>query len=89
MTHAFCVVDDLLFDSICPYALKLTMDSVKWIFNDEEVNLHIALRFEHKYSPPGILVETYYVQPVTLHGVTPLEKKWMTLPLEYSDVKTI
>jgi hypothetical protein len=51
-THAFCVVDDLIFDSISQHALRLNMDSVKLIFNDMEPSIYMALRFNSKYSPP-------------------------------------
>jgi hypothetical protein len=51
-THAFCVVDDLIFDSITPYALKLQEESLQWIFNDRETTIYQAFRFNKKYSPP-------------------------------------
>ena len=31
--HAFCVVDNLIFDSLTPFALKLKRESVLWTFN--------------------------------------------------------
>ena len=31
INHAFCVVDDLIFDSTQTHALKLTMKSIEWI----------------------------------------------------------
>lgn len=34
MNHAVCVVDDLIFDASTPFALKLCMDSMEWIFQD-------------------------------------------------------
>ena len=49
-THAFCVVDDLIFDSTCPCALQLRKESVLWLFQDREVELHHAYRFNEKYS---------------------------------------
>jgi hypothetical protein len=40
MTHAFCVVDDLIFDSSAPYVLKLTEESVNTFccFDSDFVN---------------------------------------------------
>jgi hypothetical protein len=52
--HAFCVVDDLIFDSTTPRALKLCMDSVKWLFKEQEPTIYRAYRFNTKYSPPGL-----------------------------------
>lgn len=51
--HAFCIVDDLIFDSISQYALQLKWESVQWIFNDPYCNIHHALRFKQKYTPQG------------------------------------
>ena len=47
-THAFCVVDDLIFDSITIQALKLCHESLEWIFNDEKIELHAVLRFQQR-----------------------------------------
>jgi hypothetical protein len=66
-THAFCVVDDLIFDSITPKALRLQPEVVKWIFNDEETKIYRALRFETKISPPGCKVKGAYRREVTYH----------------------
>jgi len=66
-THAFCVVDDLIFDSITPYALKLQQESIDWIFNNEKVDLHQALRFNMKFTPKGMKVEGKYEREVALH----------------------
>ena len=52
-THAFCVVDDLIFDSTTPTALKLKDDSVKWLFRERETTIYQAYRFNKKCSPPG------------------------------------
>jgi hypothetical protein len=71
MSHVFCVVDDLIFDSIAPQALKLQKEAVQWIFNDREVKIYKALRFDMKVSPPGEQVMTTYVRPVTLHWEHP------------------
>jgi len=67
MTHAFCVVDDLIFDASTPFALKLNMKSVNWIFDGEEVEIYKAFRYEQKVSPPGQKVEGKYERPVTYH----------------------
>ena len=50
-THAFCVVDDLIFDSTTPCALKLGMDSVRWLFRERETDIYEAYRFNVKVSP--------------------------------------
>ena len=59
-THAFCVVDDLIFDSITTHALKLREESVKWIFNDADTKIYYALRFKTKWSPEGMKVKGQY-----------------------------
>jgi len=66
-THAFCVVDDLIFDSITPYALKLQQESIDWIFNNEKMDLYQALRFNTKFTPKGMKVEGKYDREVSLH----------------------
>jgi hypothetical protein len=65
MTHAFCVVDDLIFDSSATHALKLQMESVNWIFQDEPVDIFMALRFNKKVSPTGHKVRWTYTREVT------------------------
>jgi hypothetical protein len=67
MTHAFCVVDDLIFDASTSQALKLQMDSINWIFHNIRVDIYQALRFNMKISPPGVHIDTYYRRPVSLH----------------------
>ena len=67
MFHAFCVVDDLIFDSITPYALKLQEESIQWIFNDSTVVHYTALRFNIKCSPPGHKVQNRYRRQVCFH----------------------
>lgn len=67
MNHAFCVVDDLIFDASTPYALKLTMESVRWIFDDDDVEIFMALRFDQKTSPSGIRLNAKYKRKVTYH----------------------
>jgi hypothetical protein len=60
MSHAFCVVDNLIFDAISSSALKLCEESIKWIFNDDEVEIYEAFRFNTKCSPPGVKVVGKY-----------------------------
>jgi len=69
LTHAFCVVDDLIFDSCTPYALKLKMESINWIFNDVPVDIFVAIRFDQKVSPEGHKVRGKYKRQV--------EKNWI------------
>lgn len=58
--HAFCVVDDLIFDSTTLYTMKLTMESVNWITRGAGVAIEEAYRFATKYSPKGVQVEGEY-----------------------------
>jgi hypothetical protein len=51
--HAFCVVDDLIFDSTTPRALKLKMESIRWIFNEVDIKIHEAMRFNQKCNAQG------------------------------------
>jgi len=66
-THAFCVVDDLIFDSITPMALKLQQQSVDWVFNDAEMHIFVALRFNTKISQKGQKIKEKYRRKVTYH----------------------
>ena len=52
-SHCICVVDDLIFDAITPYALCLHMDSFEWIFGIQVKNLHVVQRFQNKVSKKG------------------------------------
>lgn len=70
-THAFCVVDDLIFDSITPQALQLKKESIDWIFNGAPVELHLALRFNTKFSPPGSKIRGKYKRPIITHWEHP------------------
>lgn len=70
-THAFCVVDDLIFDSTTPYALKLCRDSVKWLFREIFPELYQVIRFDHKVSPKGIPIFDRYNRKVQYHWVHP------------------
>ena len=67
VSHAFCVVDDLIFDSITPFALKLKKQSFDWIFNNRELKIYLALRFATKVSPKGSKIESTYKRSLTLH----------------------
>jgi hypothetical protein len=67
ITHALCVVDDLIFDSITSHALVLNDESVKWIFNGTSTEIFEALRFNTKCSPPGVRVEGKYNRKMILH----------------------
>jgi hypothetical protein len=73
MTHAFCVVDDLIFDSSVPHALKLTMASVDWIFQYKPVDIFMALRFHQKVSPEGRKVRWTYRREVKKNWVVASE----------------
>jgi hypothetical protein len=66
-THAFVVVDDLIFDSTTPYALKLCADSVKWLFGEKETEIYQVLRFNTKVSPPNNPINEKYKRPITYH----------------------
>ena len=63
-THAFCVVDDLIFDSTTPKALKLCRDSVKWLFREVLPEVYQVLRFNRKISPKGCSIRERYNRPV-------------------------
>ena len=67
VSHALCVVDDLIFDSITPFALKLQRESFDWIFNNCELKIYLALRFMTKVSPIGSKIETTYQRRLILH----------------------
>jgi hypothetical protein len=51
--HAFCVVDDLIFDSISSRALRLCMESIRWLCGGDVSIIKSAYRYETKYSSPG------------------------------------
>ena len=51
--HAFCVVDDLIFDSITPKALIISHEAVNWILNDKFQGIFAAYLFDHKETIPG------------------------------------
>ena len=52
--HCICVVDNLIFDPITPFALRLNQDSLTWIFGVEVTKLHFVYHFMIKESPEGI-----------------------------------
>ena len=63
-THAFCVVDDLIFDSTSANALKLCHDSVKWLFREVFPEMHQAIRFNQKVSPKNFPIRERYTRRV-------------------------
>jgi len=63
-THAICVVDDLIFDSSSSHALKLKEEAIDWIFNNEPVDIFVAIRFNQKVSPEGQRIRGVYNRPV-------------------------
>jgi len=73
-THAFCVVDDLIFDSSTPFALKLCLDSVKWICNNTLPEIYRVFRFDSKVSPPGRRVFDVYKRSIVYHWNHPARK---------------
>ena len=85
VSHAFCVVDDLIFDSITPFALKLQKESLNWIFNDSEMDIYLAIRFATKVSPKGMKVESSYRRSMTLNWntsqkINPVETFYVIAP---------
>jgi hypothetical protein len=66
-THAFCVVDDLIFDSTTQFALKLCMDSVIWLFQEEFPEIYHVLRFDQKVSPKGFKIWERYERDIKYH----------------------
>ena len=66
--HCICVVDDLIFDAITPYALKLTTESLEWIFGVEVTLLHIVEQYFQKCSVEGApKIKGSYKCKVCLH----------------------
>ena len=53
ISHALCVVDNLIFDSLVPFALKLQKESLEWIFDTKVKFIHKAYHFNIKINPPG------------------------------------
>ena len=66
-THAFCIVDDLIFDSITSHALQLREESVKWIFNGSDSKIYKAYKFETKKSPEKNKVSGKYKRQMRLN----------------------
>jgi hypothetical protein len=77
--HAFCVVDDLIFDSTVQYAMKLTWETVTWICRGYESKIYCALRFETKFSPKGVKTEETYQHQLRYHWGERTEKSHMEL----------
>jgi hypothetical protein len=70
-SHAFCIVDDLIFESSFPFALKLQRDSIEWIYGDPDIEIFQVFRFNMKCSPKGHKVEGIYSRDVTLNWKNP------------------
>lgn len=87
-THAFCVVDDLIFDSITPFALKLQRESVEWIFNGAEAIIEYALRFDTKVSPRGVRITETYNRTLTFHWDHPSRRTDSVEDIENENEKT-
>jgi hypothetical protein len=66
-SDAFCIVDDLIFHTVSPCALKLQQETLNWIYNDSEVRIHKALRFATKISPRHQKVERSYTRSVAIN----------------------
>ena len=68
ITHAFCVVDNIIFDATLPNALPLTSESISTLFDSLEWSVHIAYHFNEVHREPGNppvekLVRTVQLQP--------------------------
>ena len=51
VSHAVCVVDDLIFDSSQQYALHLSKESFDWICGERGFrDLYLVVRFKHSYG---------------------------------------
>ncbi|KAG9304865.1 hypothetical protein G9A89_021671 [Geosiphon pyriformis] len=70
-SHAFCVVDDLIFESSFPFALKLQQESIEWIYGDPNIEIFQVIRFNMKCSPKGHKVEGLYKRPVNVNWDRP------------------
>ena len=67
-SHSICVVDNLIFDAITPYALRLSKQSLEWIFGVEVVKLHVVERYMQKCSDSGgPKIKGFYKCKVCLH----------------------
>ena len=64
-SHCICVVDDLIFDPITPFALRLHQDSFEWIFGIEIEKLHVVRRFCKKSGKKGTC--GYYNRKMEFH----------------------
>jgi hypothetical protein len=58
--HAFCLIDDLIFDSSVQNAMKLTWESVQWICRGFEPKVFCAFRFCTKFSQKGTKTQETY-----------------------------
>jgi hypothetical protein len=66
-SHAFCIVDDLIFESSFPFALKLQRESIEWVYGDPNIEIYQVIRFNMKCSPKGQKVEGVYKRDVKLN----------------------
>jgi len=66
-SHVFCIVDDLIFDAIFPFALKLCVESVQWIFNNQDTNIYAVYRFCRKADMPDVKIEGTYKRQIQFH----------------------
>jgi hypothetical protein len=66
-SHVFCIVDDLIFDAIFPFALKLCVESVQWIFNNQDTNIYAVYRFCRKADIPDVKIEGTYKRQIQFH----------------------
>ena len=75
ISHAVCVIDDLIFDTSQPYALKCSIGSMGWICNcgpHAFVEIFEAFRFERGHRC------TTLKRKVTLNWKKPTEKQKKT-----------
>ena len=53
-SHAFWVIDDIVIDTATPYALTRTMDTARWLFENEPVHLHVR-QYMHPSNNKSVL----------------------------------
>ena len=66
--HAFCVVDDLIFDSTQAFASTFSKDSLDWIYGKSRCDhIHFAVRFQTNFNTKQNWRERlYYIRQVNL-----------------------
>ena len=67
MTHAICVIDDLIFNAISPKALRLCPRSLHWIFNVDISEIALGFKFETKINESGQRTKEKYTYQYTPH----------------------